>query len=59
MTKIEIYKKSVYGNINIYVADSETAQKFQAITGKKTLNEKDLKTFESLGFEFTEVIPQF
>lgn len=54
--KIEFYRKSVYGNENIYIVDNELAGTVKSLTGKKTINNSDIKSLESLGCVFSEVI---
>jgi uncharacterized membrane-anchored protein len=55
---IEYYAKNVYGIERYYVKDEKTAKIFQAITGRKTLEAKDLHNFKELGIEFREVLAE-
>lgn len=43
--------KNVYGKENIYVI-SEHHAAIKALTGKETIDHKDMKALESLGFVF-------
>lgn len=53
---IEFYAKSNYGRINFYIKDEKVAKAISNLTGKKTIDEFDIKNLEELGFTFTEVI---
>ncbi len=53
---IKYYTRSVYGNDNIYIADSEQAQLVFALTGTKTLLPHQKSALEALGFTFEEVL---
>jgi len=55
---LEYYAKNVYGTERLYIKDEKTARIFQAITGRKTLEQKDLANFKALGIEFKEVLPE-
>lgn len=54
--QIDYFRKNVYGNDLMYVADRRTAQLIQRLTGKQTLREQDIATFNELGFTFKEVL---
>jgi len=53
---INFYRKNVYGNDLIYVADEKQAKSISKITGSKTLKPIHIQGFNELGFEFNEVI---
>ena len=53
---IKFYAKSNYGRINFYIKDEKVAKVISNLTGKKTIDEFDIKNLEKLGFTFTEVI---
>ena len=53
---IEYYKKNVYGNELFYVKDSKQAMLLFILTGRKTINEKDIDVLGELGFTMTQVI---
>lgn len=54
---IEIYRKNVYGNENIYIKDQKIAVAVGELTGKVTIDARDMKCLEFLGFTFQEVLP--
>lgn len=56
MKTIEYYRKSVYGNELLYVKDKETAVAIQCLTGKVTIDARDMKCLEFLGLSFVEVL---
>ncbi len=43
--QIEYYTKSNYGRILMYIKNSEKAEVISRLTGKKTIDESDIKTF--------------
>jgi ssDNA-specific exonuclease RecJ len=47
--KIKCYKKNVYGNDLIYPVDFK--KELEDLTGKRTLNNRDLDCLKKLGFE--------
>lgn len=47
--KIEYYRKNVYGVEQTYILNPETAKLVSSLTGKKTVNEKDLEVLAKLG----------
>ena len=53
---IEFYSKNVYGDWKMYIKDAVMQANMQALTGTKKLTESDKKSWEDLGFTFTEVI---
>ena len=55
--KIEYYRKNVYGNENLYIKDQKTAVAVGELTGKVTIDARDIKCLEFLGHTFTEVLP--
>jgi hypothetical protein len=55
--QIEYYTKNVYGQELMYILDSDMATYFQALTGKKTINETDMHLLSKMfGVEFKEVL---
>lgn len=48
---IRVYEKNVYGNVKIYIEDEKIEKIITALTGKKTLNESDLRALKDLGME--------
>ena len=51
---IEYRVKNVYGNEMIYpITHSES---LMSLTGKKTIDKKDIKALETMGFSFKQVI---
>lgn len=57
MKTIEYYRKNVYGNELLYVKDQKTAVAIQELTGKVTIDARDMKCLEYLGHSFVEVLP--
>jgi hypothetical protein len=55
--KIQYYKKNVYGREHSYIKDEKTAKAFTKLTGKKTLDDRDMETLKDLGFIFEQVLP--
>ena len=53
---IQIFGRSVYGEVRIYVADENQANAIRKITTTKTLTTIQMRGLEELGFEFQEVI---
>lgn len=47
--KLKLYEKSVYGRVLICVYDDQDQRIITALTGRKTLNERDLELLEALG----------
>jgi len=56
MGTIQIFGRSVYGEVRIYVADETQANAIRKIATTKTLTPIQIKGLEELGFEFQEVI---
>ena len=54
--QINYYRKQVYGNDYVYVADDEQAKSIAKITGSKTLKPIHVEGLSELGFEFDEVV---
>jgi hypothetical protein len=54
---IKVEKKRVYGNDLIYVK-SEHEPALVVLTGKLTINEKDISALKDLGFEFEVIAPE-
>jgi hypothetical protein len=48
--KIQVCIKNVYGNERIYPVD-DGAKRFADLTRKSTLDKRDLRLIEALGFE--------
>lgn len=53
---IEYYSKNVYGVEKLYIADGKIAEIVRALTGRKTIDARDIQALKSLGLEFKEVI---
>jgi hypothetical protein len=51
MKTINLYEKNVYGRICIYIADQDFAKTIAQLTGKKTLDHKDVDALVKLGFK--------
>ena len=52
--KIRFYVKHVFGVTNCYVLDY--AQELQQLTGKKTIDSRDIKSLTELGCTFEQVL---
>lgn len=50
---IEIYEKNVFGRTMMYVQNPETAKTIAVLTGKLTLDDKDIDALKKLGFAVT------
>tara|TARA_R110002020_G_scaffold3108_10_gene14236 strand:- start:584 stop:763 length:180 start_codon:yes stop_codon:yes gene_type:complete len=48
------FKRSVYGNTNLYIA-GEAKQHIEQLTGKKTVNKQDLQSLEAMGLNVEEI----
>ena len=53
--QIEYYTKSNYGRILMYIKNSEKAEVISRLTGKKTIDESDIKNLQLLGCSFKQV----
>ena len=49
MTNIETYAKTAFGKTLHYVLDPVYAAALTSLTGKKTINEKDIANLKTLG----------
>ena len=49
MTNIETQPKTAFGKTLHYVTDQVQAKALQSLTGKKTINEKDIASLKTLG----------
>ena len=49
MTNIKTVKSQAFGRTLHYVLDPVYAEALTSLTGKKTINEKDIKNLETLG----------
>ena len=49
MTNIKTYPKTAFGKTLHYVLDPVYAKALTSLTGKKTINDKDIKNLETLG----------
>ncbi len=57
---INYYRKNVFGQVNKYLASNQEANAYiKALTGKKTINDRDIEALKGLGFDFEEVLPEF
>ena len=54
--KIEIFSRSVYGEVRIYAADKSQADALGKITGTKTLTSAHMEGLKQLGLDFEQVI---
>ena len=52
---IEYYTKSNYGRILMYIKNSGKAEVISRLTGKKTIDESDIKNLQLLGCSFKQV----
>lgn len=50
---ISCYEKNVFGRLLIYVHDPLQASLLAELTGKSTLDHRDLKILQDLGFKIT------
>lgn len=55
--QIPFFTKSVYGNEHKYVADPILAQAISALTGKRTIDARDVSALSALGHSFVQVLP--
>ena len=55
MNPIQVFERNVYGRSNIYPT-GELAPYIQSLTGKTTLDPRDLRNLQHLGHEI-EVVP--
>lgn len=53
---IEYFKKSVYGNDMLYIKDAKQAETIRVLTGKKTIDARDIEMLSRLGITFKQVI---
>lgn len=53
--KIQYFERRNYGQQAIYAA-GETGRAIAALTGRKTINDGDIKALRTIGFDF-EMIP--
>ena len=49
MTNIETQAKTAFGKTLHYVTDPTLAKALQSLTGKKTINDKDIANLKTLG----------
>lgn len=47
---IKCHERNVYGRVLIYVDDPKQAKMLAALTGKNTLDYRDIEALETLGF---------
>lgn len=52
---IEYFAREVYGKKTLYVADQGLAYTISALTGKKTIDEKDVQALTELGLEMKHI----
>ena len=55
MTNIETQAKTAFGRTLHYVTDAVYADALQALTGKKTLTERDIVSLQMLGLQVNGV----
>lgn len=54
---IEYYRKNVYGNTLRYILDANQSIQWYRVSGRKTIDEGDMKTLSDLtGVTFKEVL---
>lgn len=53
--KIEIKHRDVWGNTLIYVCNPAIAHSISTLTGKKTIDHKDIKALQELGHEVVDL----
>lgn len=54
--EIKFYRKNVYGKELMYVADEKIAHHLSQLTGRKTVDSRDMHDLKELGFTFSEVL---
>lgn len=54
--ELEFYRKQVYGNELMYLADKAEAKEMSTLTGRTTINASDMRSLQALGFTFKEVL---
>lgn len=54
---IPYYRSRVFGVERMYVKDPTQASAFTRLTGRKTLDESDMRSLSLLGLSFEEVLP--
>jgi len=54
MGDIRYYRKEVYGKTLFYVKNRSQRKALRALTGKKTISEKDFEALKMLGFEVAQ-----
>jgi len=53
---IQYYRKNVYGNEVMYIADEHIAYYVNQLTNRVTMTGSDMFALSKLGFEFEEVL---
>lgn len=53
--KIQVYIRNTYGNLLVYIADTEQAATVRKLTGSKTLTVEHTEALTALGFTFEQV----
>lgn len=51
--EVQYYTKNVYGNVLIYLVDSEAARAMLSLIGQRTISEHQMELFKRLGHIFT------
>ena len=54
---IKVEKKRVYGNDLIYIKSGH-AEHIRTLTGKQTIDHKDIEALKELGFEIEVIAPE-
>lgn len=55
MSTVSYHKKSVYGVEKLYITDAKQAQAVSALTGRKTIETRDIEALRVLGIELVHV----
>jgi len=53
---IDYIKKQVYGNEMLYIKNETIAATVRSLTGKKTIDQRDIDALIKLGATFTQVL---
>ena len=56
---IKTQPKTAFGKTLHYVVDPTQAKALQSLTGKKTINEKDITNLKTLGITVVSQVPQY
>lgn len=53
---IKYFTRSNWGNIHLYILDESIAYSISILTGKKTIDKRDIEALKKLGFSFELVL---